>query len=102
MSTPGHPRPAQFLPVPPMPEALRSGTCARHPRPRLWEGLTPADREEAVSLCRACPAVAPCAAWALSLRPVQDEGSDVLGGLTQPERARIRRERQRALRAAAG
>jgi hypothetical protein len=98
------PRPAVILPVPRQPEAMRDGTCARHPRPRLWEAATAAGVEQARSLCLACPALQPCRAWALSLRPCQDEGGPgmIYGGLTQPERERIRRDRQRALRAAAG
>jgi hypothetical protein len=82
-----------------MPEALRRGRCASHPSPQLWSSFLPAEREAAISICRACPALHPCRAWSLSLRTIDDLVM-ILGGLTPDQRATIRRQRQRALRRA--
>ena len=95
-----HPRPPYAPQIPPMPPALRSGLCTRHPRPALWTSpATDAEREAAQHICRACPALDPCRAWALSLRTADDLGV-ILGGLTPEQRALVRRARQRALRRA--
>jgi Transcription factor WhiB len=87
--------------VPPQPPDLRRGLCVTYGDPELWHSDRPASRDLAISVCRRCPVLAHCRAYALSLRPI-DDLVGVLGGLTVSERAAARRERQRALRAAAG
>jgi hypothetical protein len=90
-----------YRPLPRQPAALRDGTCATPGAdPALWAAKDPARQSAAISACLACPALAPCRSWALSLRPAADEHL-ILGGLLPSERARIRRERQRHLEAAA-
>jgi hypothetical protein len=75
-----------------MPEALREGTCARHPRPSLWlSPRTAAEQEAARHICRACPVLEPCLTWALSL-PAAADLDVILGGLTAGERAALRRD----------
>jgi hypothetical protein len=84
-----------------MPPALRAGTCVSSRTPDLWSApaTAPAQRRAAISLCRSCPALDPCRAWALSLRSLDDPAT-ILGGLTPEDRALARRRRQAALRRA--
>jgi hypothetical protein len=82
-----------------MPAALRDGVCATHPQPHLWGSGDPGERLAAQRLCLSCPALAPCRAWALSLRTADDLVT-VLGGQTPHERRLARRDRQRQLSAA--
>jgi hypothetical protein len=93
--------PFQLVPVlPPQPEALRDGLCTRHPRgPRMWESTrNPTDRQQALAICAACPALTPCREWALSLPPLLDRQIGILGGLLVSDRDRLRRERRAAAR----
>jgi hypothetical protein len=94
----GRPRPpdwhAPALPV--MPPELADGLCTRHPEPDLWSSREPADRAVALRVCRACPVLAVCASWSLSL-PASD--STVWGGLTAGQRRPIRHRRRRQVKA---
>jgi len=92
-------RPPATPVLPPMPPQLRSGTCASHPQPALWQSPLAAEQEAARHLCCSCPALVQCRAWSLSLRTADDQ-TGVLGGLTPQQRALARRARQRALRKA--
>jgi hypothetical protein len=102
VTTSGKPRQAQLAVVPSLPDSLRHGLCATggHP-PDLWVSDRPADREQAVAICQRCPVLSSCRSWALSMRPVDDQVG-VYGAMTTVEREAVRRERQRAMRAAAG
>jgi WhiB family redox-sensing transcriptional regulator len=95
----GHARPPVTTPVPRQPPDLRRGLCVGHPDLHIWSPRTAAEQEAALAICRACPVLEPCRAYALSLRTL-DDLAVILGGLTADDRARIRRARQRALRKA--
>ena len=87
--------PARYPPpLPPQPEGLRDGLCARHPVPGLWSSRYQPERELALSICASCPVLLPCRAWALSFRTADDLVM-ILGGLTPRERKLIRAGRQR-------
>jgi hypothetical protein len=76
-----------------MPEAMRHGLCTTHPHPGLWASASPPARGLAASICGRCPALVPCATWALHLPPGDPL---VWGGMTPAQRQRIRRAQQRA------
>jgi hypothetical protein len=85
--------PSRGLSIPRQPEALRAGLCVTaHLDPGLWSSADPAEREAATSVCLACPALAPCRAWALSIRQADDPPGLVLGGLDHAQRAAIRQQ----------
>jgi Transcription factor WhiB len=94
--------PAPFIPAPPpMPEALRRGTCVSHPDPRLWEATrNPGRREQALALCAACPVLQPCREWALQLSPFMDRNIGIVGGYLVADRDRLRRQRRAAAQTA--
>jgi hypothetical protein len=94
-----HARPPVSPPVPRQPPDLRRGLCVGHPDLHIWSPRTAAEQEAALAICRACPVLEPCRAYALSLRTL-DDLDVILGGLTAAERAAIRRARQRRLRKA--
>lgn len=61
------------------------GLCVRDQYPELWfpeQGQSP---NEAKAICRRCPVIAECLAWAIS----NGEKYGVYGGLTGPERRAI-------------
>lgn len=75
--------------------------CRSHPDPELWfpkgtDAVSMANEEEAKRTCRRCPVMETCAQWAIETR----EDSGVWGGLSEHDRASIRRRRQRAAQAA--
>jgi hypothetical protein len=74
---------------------LQRGICARWPDPDVWHRT--GSRQLALELCKRCPVLQPCAAWA-STAPATDQA--VIGGTTPAERAQLRRARQAALTAA--
>lgn len=74
-----------------------NGACASHPNPNLWHptgkpGARSLQAEEAKTICRQCPVIEQCAAWALATR--QNHG--IYGGFDGNERRAILRRRQRA------
>jgi WhiB family redox-sensing transcriptional regulator len=46
----------------PDPDWMQRGACREHKRPDLW--FNPADAAEARRICRPCPVVRECRAWA--------------------------------------
>lgn len=57
--------------------------CANDPG--RWFSTRPADVEEAVAVCRVCPVLAECRAYALAA----DEKAGTWGGLSEVERRRL-------------
>jgi WhiB family transcriptional regulator, redox-sensing transcriptional regulator len=73
-------------------ESWREAAACRDADPELFfpvgtAGPALRQTEEAKRICRACPAQAPCLAWALD----QGVGSGVWGGATEAERRVLRR-----------
>jgi hypothetical protein len=84
--------PSRWLAIPRQPEALRAGSCVTDPRPDRWSSSIPEEREAATSICFSCAALAPCRAWALSIRQCDDPPGLILGALDSSQRAAIRRQ----------
>ncbi|WP_239481412.1 WhiB family transcriptional regulator [Streptomyces sp. CS014] len=66
--------------------------CRSHPDPEMWfpkgtDAVSMANEQEAKAVCAGCPALAACRAWAIETR----ENSGVWGGLSEHERASLRR-----------
>jgi hypothetical protein len=58
----------------------------------LWTApASDAEREAAISICRACPALSPCLARSLSI-PAAADLDVILGATTAAERAALRRD----------
>lgn len=75
------------------------GLCTIHPDPDLWfpSGDSPryAEQiEQAKRICRACPVIWQCAAWAAEQR----EPHGVWGGLSERDRRRMASRRHRLTR----
>jgi Transcription factor WhiB len=69
---------------------LPGAACRIYLTPDHWFSTSPAERKAARHVCEtACPALAECRAWALTL-PADVRG--VIGGLTRVDRERIRKE----------
>ena len=76
--------------TPPQPASLSRGLCVTGGHdPDLWHaGRYDHDqRQQAIAICRRCPALADCAAWSLSL-PATDRA--IYGAMTYNERLRRR------------
>lgn len=78
--------------TPPQPPSMRSGLCVTggHP-PDLWHpGRGGGDRgQQAIAICRRCPALDDCAAWSLNLT---SKDRAIYGGMTASERHRKRQQ----------
>lgn len=77
---------------------LEGAACRRHPNPDLWFSVSPGDRATARAICRSCPELEPCRAWALA-QPVCGQ-TGIVAGMSAAERkaGRIaeRREQKQA------
>lgn len=76
-----------------MSDAWRDRAACKNMNPNLFFPPTKGgtDPSEALNVCRRCPVVDQCLAWALENR--MDEG--VLGGTTEAERLRLSGRRRR-------
>ncbi|MGW4040436.1 WhiB family transcriptional regulator [Streptomyces sp. NPDC004778] len=66
--------------------------CRSHPDPEMWfpkgtDAVSMANEREAKRVCAGCPALMACREWAIESR----ENSGVWGGLSEHERASLRR-----------
>lgn len=77
------------------PLLMDGAACGRHPDPDLWFRNSPIDREAARHICRACPVLAACREWGISVTSTTN-ATGVLGGLTGLERLAERRRRRQA------
>jgi hypothetical protein len=77
---------------PPPEPVLQAGLCTRHHDPGLWTATGRAQREAACNICRACPVLALCRAWAVAAVPSSDGA--VYAATGPAERARLRRAAQ--------
>ncbi len=67
---------------------LSSGRCVTHPGGAdLWASRDREDQQAALFLCQACPCLAECRSWALSLPP---SPGVIIGGLTPYQLAQAR------------
>jgi Transcription factor WhiB len=80
---------AETAQLPKMPGQLADGLCTRHPHPDWWSSTSPAERAAAQRVCRRCPVVRICFAWALNL-PTTD--TLVWAGLSAAQRRRLQRQ----------
>lgn len=76
------------------PDWRDNGLCATHYDPDLWHpdgtsGRYDQQIDEAKAICRTCPVMEACQAWAFDQR----EQHGVWGGLSAPERRNIWRRR---------
>jgi hypothetical protein len=85
------PRLPRYPHLRPAPAAvLAAGLCTTHPHPDWWTAAGRAQREAARHVCLACPALAPCHAWAVQAIPGSDQG--IYAATGPVERARLRRQ----------
>jgi hypothetical protein len=78
--------------LPRKPAAMATGRCVGHPQPWLWTSSDPEEREAAIWICQACPALLACREWSVCLSPLD---TAIYGGLTSFARIALRRQRQR-------
>lgn len=71
----------------PGPEWVHQAACRGNPVPNMWFPAKdrPADEEWAKAICRRCPVVSDCLAWALET----DQDTGVWGGMGEGERRRL-------------
>jgi WhiB family redox-sensing transcriptional regulator len=83
----------------------RHRAACRGEDPELWFPLNDAEHgpavlqaADAVAICHGCPAIKACLAWALET----SQGFGVWGGMTAPDRARLKRREIKSARRATG
>jgi hypothetical protein len=83
--------------LPQPPASLESGVCATAPPGRRgwWTSDDYAERKAARRACLACPVLAECRSWSLTL-PMPDADAAVYGGMLGAERRRLRRQQRAA------
>lgn len=74
----------------PMGDWVRFGSC-RHHDPEVWFSTDPTAEAYAKSVCSACPVKLQCQSYAMDA----NEQHGTWGELTEDERRRIRRKRQK-------
>ncbi len=86
---------AQRIELPPMPASMQTGLCASGKYdPDTWHPgrYDHATRQQALALCRQCPALCSCREWSMQL--ATSDKYAIYGGMTANQRARAQRTQQ--------